>query len=336
MSRCDDAPDADALDQPLPGGSERPGRRHAPGSWNTTTSPRWMPPSVVQSRQTRIRSPGASVGSIEPLGTTATWTRKLLMRRATSERASDEERGRTRRRRGVVRAGRSARRSAASGCRSTAVRPRPAPRRASSLLVLPRSSPAALGLGLASTARPRPRPRGRRLVGASSSVEPLVEVLGLGRASAACCGGLHRGELRVVDPTLLDPGLLPAQVAQVVELRAADPAALDELELRDRRRVQRERALHADPERDLADREGLAHAAAGAPDDDALEDLDALAVPLDHADVHLHGVTGAERGEIRAQERLLDQIGRVHGNGRRVYQRPSGRPDGDVTGACRS
>ena len=192
---------------------------------------------------------------------------------------------------------------------------------------------------------PRPRRRIRRPLGpsAASSSQHRPDAVGVGGASrprrASAIGlprprtlrglggrGLHRRELRVVDPALLDPRLLPAEVAQVVELRAADPAPLNELELGDRRRVQRERPLHADAEGDLPNGEGLADAAAGTRDHDALEHLDALTVPLDHADVHLDGVTGAEIREVRAQERLLDQIGLVHGNGRRVYQRPSGRP----------
>ena len=79
--------------------------------------------------------------------------------------------------------------------------------------------------------------------------------------------------------------------------------------------MHRERALDADPEGDLADREGLAEAAVLATDHDALEHLHALAVPLHDPHVHLDGVTGPEIGDVRAQERLLDQIGLVHGSG---------------------
>ena len=99
---------------------------------------------------------------------------------------------------------------------------------------------------------------------------------------------------------LLDLGLLAAQVAQVVELGAADVAAGDDLDLVDDRGVQREGALDADAEGDLADREGAADAGALDADADALEDLDAGAVALDDLDVHLEGVAGAELGDVVA------------------------------------
>ena len=72
----------------------------------------------------------------------------------------------------------------------------------------------------------------------------------------------------------LDLGGLAAQIAQVVQLRAADVAAGDQLDLVQVRGVHREGALDADAEADLADGEGLADAAALAADDVAGEDLD--------------------------------------------------------------
>ena len=153
------------------------------------------------------------------------------------------------------------------------------------------------------------RPAFRRLVGPRSRC-------------AAQRGRLHRGELLVVDPALLDPRLLPSQVAQVVELGAADLPRRHDLEPRDGRRVHRERPLDTDAERDLADGERLAQAAVLASDHDALEHLNPLAVPLDHPDVHLHGVAWAEVRDIRAEIGLLDQIGLVHDSGCRLYQRP--------------
>jgi len=60
--------------------------------------------------------------------------------------------------------------------------------------------------------------------------------------------------------------------------------------------VDRERALDADAEADLSHGEGLVNARSLAANDDALEDLDALAHAFDDADVDLYGVTGAERG----------------------------------------
>ena len=67
-----------------------------------------------------------------------------------------------------------------------------------------------------------------------------------------------------------------------------------------------------DAEADLADGEGLAGAAALAADHHALEDLDPLAGALDHADVHLQGVAGAEVGDVVAQLGAVDEISAVH------------------------
>jgi hypothetical protein len=61
--------------------------------------------------------------------------------------------------------------------------------------------------------------------------------------------------------------------------------------------VQRERALHADAERVLADREGLAHALALPLDHHALEDLGAPAAALDDLEVDADAVTGGEIGD---------------------------------------
>src|SRR5690606_27510961 len=85
---------------------------------------------------------------------------------------------------------------------------------------------------------------------------------------------------------LADAGSLATQLAQIVELRAADAATPDNGQRLDRRRVQREDPLDAHAVRDLAHREGLADLPALARDADALEDLDALLVALAHPDVH--------------------------------------------------
>lgn len=50
-----------------------------PGSWNTTTSPRWgLEPNHGVNLSTRTRSPIRIVCSIEPDGITNAWTRKVL------------------------------------------------------------------------------------------------------------------------------------------------------------------------------------------------------------------------------------------------------------------
>jgi len=127
-------------------------------------------------------------------------------------------------------------------------------------------------------------------------------------------GLFHGGELCVVDPALLDAGLLASQVAQVVQLGPSNGAPADHFELGDRGRVHREGALHADPERDLADRERLADAATLTADHDALEHLDAFAVPFHDPHVHLDGVARTEFRHVGSQEGLLDEGGLVHGN----------------------
>ena len=90
---------------------------------------------------------------------------------------------------------------------------------------------------------------------------------------------------------LADAGALADATAQVVELRAPDVAAGGDLDLLDLRRVERERALDADAEGLLADREGLAHPLALALDHDALEDLRTAARALDDLEVDLDAVT---------------------------------------------
>src|SRR5699024_1380241 len=111
---------------------------------------------------------------------------------------------------------------------------------------------------------------------------------------------------------LPDAGLLAGEVAQVVQLRAADVAAGDDLDLVDGRGVHGAHALDADAEENLADAEGLAHAVALATDDVALEDLDARAVALDDLHVHLDVVAGAECGDVLAQGRLVELVELLH------------------------
>src|SRR4051812_5960390 len=105
---------------------------------------------------------------------------------------------------------------------------------------------------------------------------------------------------------------LPDAVAQVVELRSAHVAAGDDLDLGQGRRVDREGPLDPDAEAHLADREGLAGAAALAAYHRALKHLHALAVALDDADVHLQRVARGELGDVVAQLGAVDEIGAVH------------------------
>ena len=70
--------------------------------------------------------------------------------------------------------------------------------------------------------------------------------------------------------------------------------------------MERERALDADPERLLPDGERLADAGALPLDDDALVDLDAAALALDHLEMDADGVAGLEA-------RHLAQLGALDG-----------------------
>jgi hypothetical protein len=70
--------------------------------------------------------------------------------------------------------------------------------------------------------------------------------------------------------------------------------------------VQREGALDADPERLLADGERLADTRALPLDDDALEDLDAAALPLDDLEVDANCVAGLELRQTGSQLSLLE------------------------------
>jgi hypothetical protein len=64
------------------------------------------------------------------------------------------------------------------------------------------------------------------------------------------------------------------------------------------RRVEREDALDALAEADLADGEGAAEAAIGAGDADAFEILDAGALALDHLHADTQRVTGRNSGMV--------------------------------------
>jgi hypothetical protein len=88
---------------------------------------------------------------------------------------------------------------------------------------------------------------------------------------------------------------LPRRFAQEVQLGAAHLRRADQLDLVDRRRVQREDALDALAERHLAHREGGADAAPVHADHHAFEHLDALLVALAHLHVHADRVARLHR-----------------------------------------
>src|SRR6185312_3240028 len=83
-----------------------------------------------------------------------------------------------------------------------------------------------------------------------------------------------------------DAARLAAQVAQVIELGAAHDALTDDLDFPDVRAVEREHALDALVEADLAHGERGVHAGVLAGDALAFVDLNALAVAFLHLEVH--------------------------------------------------
>src|SRR6478735_1772181 len=111
----------------------------------------------------------------------------------------------------------------------------------------------------------------------------------------------------------LDLGGLAAQIPQVVELRAADVAEGDQLDVVDVRGMHRKGALDADAEADLADREGLADAATLSPNDVTGEHLDPGAGALDDLHVHLDRVTGPEVRDVGPQRGGIQRVKGVHG-----------------------
>src|SRR3954470_13734478 len=130
--------------------------------------------------------------------------------------------------------------------------------------------------------------------------------------------------LRTGVAALAHPRALADATAQVVELGAPDVPARRDLDPLDLRRVQRERALNADAEGLLADREGLAHAFALALDHHALEDLRAPPRALDDLEVDLDTVPGLEAGDA-AQLRALEGVDDgAHGVGRPTGNVPAG------------
>src|SRR5699024_5814559 len=86
-----------------------------------------------------------------------------------------------------------------------------------------------------------------------------------------------------------------------------------DLDLVDGGRVQREGALDAHAEGGLAHGERLPDSTAGACQHHTLEYLDTGAAALDDLHVHLHGVTGAELGDVVAKRFRVDAVQDVHG-----------------------
>ena len=106
----------------------------------------------------------------------------------------------------------------------------------------------------------------------------------------------------------LDLGSLAHLVAQVVQLGTTDLAVTHDLDLLDLGGVHGEGTLNANAEADLADGEGLAAGMAVTTNNVA---LDALAVTLGNAIVHLDRVADVERGDF-LDLLLLDSADDIH------------------------
>src|SRR5215212_3397466 len=270
----------------LPGSATDTSGAQVSGPLKTTISPGSGSPNQYGILLTSTRSPvqpvqPCSVCSIEPDGMKKACTKKVLTTSARTKAISRST---------------GSSRSKEPFLASPRLRERREERPSAAFSCLPGSSPGTTSAG----------PPGRSLL-IASNVRP-------GRPAAAMAGRDRRSSVSARDDValLLDLGGLAAQLAEVVQLRPADVATRDDLDLLDDRGVHREGALHADAEADLAHGEGLADAAALTADDDALEDLDARAVALDHADVDLHGVPGAEVGDVVAQRRGVEGVQGVH------------------------
>src|SRR5262245_12517461 len=112
---------------------------------------------------------------------------------------------------------------------------------------------------------------------------------------------------------LTDASRLAAQGAQEIEFGAADAAMLDDINVINDCRVEREDALDAYAERGLAHSNRLADAFAAARDDDSLEGLQTfLGLTLLDSDMNANGVAGNEVRDIALQLSSFDVVQFVH------------------------
>src|SRR6185437_380505 len=128
--------------------------------------------------------------------------------------------------------------------------------------------------------------------------------------------GAGRGRLE-------DTGRLAATVAQVIELGAADLAALQDLDAVEIGAQHREDALDALAVGNLANREALVEAVAGAGDDDALIGLQALFFAFTNLHPDLDGVAMGEIGVAGSRRQrvvlLFIELGNDIGHGSRPF-----------------
>src|SRR6187549_2185877 len=104
------------------------------------------------------------------------------------------------------------------------------------------------------------------------------------------------GRTRVA--ALGDTGRFAAAAAEIIELGAAHGATAHDLDRIDDRRIEREDALDALAERNLADGEVRIHALVRARDAHALVHLDAAAVAFDDFHADAQRIASAELGNL--------------------------------------
>src|ERR1700730_13957586 len=130
--------------------------------------------------------------------------------------------------------------------------------------------------------------------------------------SPSSSSGVTRKTALLRGLAFLDAGRLADSVAEVVQARAADDAALRNFDAIDARAVQQERAFHADAVGDAADGDRLGWAAVLTDRHDAFEHLDAFFAALDDLRVDFDGVARTEIRDGRLFLFLLDQVEYVH------------------------
>src|SRR3569623_1391588 len=144
----------------------------------------------------------------------------------------------------------------------------------------------------------------------------LRRPLSLGRKTACLLGGnAFLGRARVA--ALGDARRLAGTATQIIELGTTHRALADHFDAVDVRRIEREDALDALTERNLAHGEVGAHALVRTRDAHAFVVLDAGALAFDHLDTDLERIARAEIGKLLRFVELgdvlrLDRLDEVH------------------------
>src|SRR5437868_4413673 len=176
------------------------------------------------------------------------------------------------------------------------------------------------GGGAAATSSGSRAKRNRRIpcwVAPVSRPASGVWKLSLAAARSLGFGSLAARNVTLDGAALGDAGGFTGAAAQVIKLGAADVAAAHHLDMVDDRRIEREDALDALAETDLAHREAGADALVRAGDAHPLEILHASAVAFDHLDADAQRVARAEFGDgLVLGERVngfaLERLDQVH------------------------